>query len=116
MKQSREFTEGNFQEEILNSKCPVLVEFWASWCPPCKMLEPLMEKLAKQYQGKIKVGKLNVDQNPKIAIRYQIKGVPTFILLSKEKIVERKVGAQSEEQLGKMLNRAIGEEGEKRWG
>ncbi|MFQ6078885.1 MAG: thioredoxin family protein, partial [Thermodesulfobacteriota bacterium] len=73
-----ELTNKNFEQEVLRSDLPVLVDFWASWCPPCKMVEPLIDKLEKEYNGKIKVGKLNVDRNHFVASRYNIEGVPTF--------------------------------------
>ena len=98
------FTDANFEEEVLNSDIPVLVDFWASWCPPCKMTEPLIDKLAQEYDGKVKIGKINVDQNPRTSAEYRIKGVPTFITFQSGKIVERRVAAQTEGQLRKMLN------------
>jgi thioredoxin 1 len=97
------FTDDNFKEEVLDSDIPVLVDFWASWCPPCKMMEPVIKKLAEEYAGKIKIGKLNVDQNPKIASKYKIRGVPTFLIFNSGKIVGRRTGAQSKEQLEQML-------------
>ena len=98
------FTDTNFEEEVLNSDIPALVDFWASWCPPCKMTEPLIDKLAQEYHGKVKIGKINVDQNPRTAAKYGIKGIPTFITFNSCKIVERRVAAQTEGQLRKMLN------------
>ena len=98
------FTDANFEEEVLNSDIPILVDFWASWCPPCKMTEPLIDKLAQEYDGNVKIGKINVDQNPRTAAKYGIKGVPTFITFKSGIIVERRVAAQTEGQLRKMLN------------
>jgi|Deesub1362A_J573_1020465.scaffolds.fasta_scaffold00690_19 thioredoxin 1 len=107
MKKSLRFTDINFEKEVLQSKIPVLVDFWASWCPPCKMIEPVIEKLAQIYDGKIKIGKLNVDQNPKMRAKYQIKGVPTFIVFVSGKEIERKVAAHSEAQLREILDKII---------
>ena len=98
------FNDSNFKQQVLESDIPVLVDFWASWCPPCKMTEPLINKLSQEYDGKVKIGKMNVDQNPRTATIYGIKGVPTFITFKEGKIVEKRVGAQTEGQLRKMLN------------
>jgi len=97
-------TDANFEQEVLRSEIPVLVDFWASWCPPCKMVEPVVAELAEEFAGKIKVGKLHVDQNPRTASKYHIMGVPTFILFNSGKPLQRRVGAQSKEQLKQMLN------------
>jgi len=107
MKKSLRFTDTNFEEEVLLSKVPVLVEFWASWCVPCKMVEPILDKLAQIYNGEVKIGKLNVDQNPKMRARYQIRGVPTFIIFISGKEVERRVAAHSESQLRSILDPII---------
>ena len=101
------FTDTNFEEEVLHSDIPVLVDFWASWCPPCKMTEPLIDKLAKEYEGKVKIGKINVDQNAKTAAIYGIKGVPTFITFRFGKIVEKRIAAQTERQLREILNAVL---------
>jgi len=98
------FNDSNFKQQVLECDIPVLVDFWASWCPPCKMTEPLIDKLAQEYDGKVKIGKINVDQNPNTTAKYGIKGVPTFITFKYSKTIERRVAAQTERQLRKMLN------------
>ena len=95
--------DNNFKEEVLESKEPVLVDFWASWCPPCKMVEPTIKELAKDLTGEVKMAKINVDQNPKSASDYKIMGVPTFIIFKDGEEITRRVGAQSKEQLLDML-------------
>ena len=106
MKKDIRFTSANFKEEVLESKIPVLVDFWASWCVPCKMTESVIEELADELKGKIKIGKLNVDQNPKIASEFNIGGVPTFILFKEGKVVKRETGARSKQQLLGMIKEA----------
>ncbi|MFB0534341.1 MAG: thioredoxin [Anaerolineae bacterium] len=100
-------TDANFEYEVLRSEIPVLVDFWASWCPPCKMAEPVMAELAEEYDGHLKVGKLNVDQNPKTAQRYHIVGLPTFAVFQAGEIVGSKTGAQSRQQLLNMLSEVL---------
>ena len=100
-------TDLNFETEVLAADVPVLVDFWASWCPPCKMVEPVVAELAEEYDGKIKVGRLHVDQNPRIASRYQIMGVPTFVLFRSGEIIRQRTGAQSKGQLRQMLGEVI---------
>lgn len=102
-----ELTDGSFEEEVLRTKPPVLVDFWGSWCPPCKVVEPVIAKLEKEYAGKVKVGKLNVDRNPVTASRYHIKGVPTFIIFQGGIPTTRQVGAMSGKQLRQMIDRTI---------
>lgn len=98
-----ELTDGNFEAEVLDSDLPVLVEFWGSWCPPCKMMEPTLEQLAVDYDGRLRVGKINVDQNPRMATRYKIQGAPTFAVFRLGEVKGRRTGAQSEKQLENML-------------
>jgi thioredoxin 1 len=98
-------TEANFEEEVLKSGMPVLVDFWAEWCGPCKMLAPTIEELAKEYKGRAKVAKLNVDQNPAIAEKFGIRGIPTVILFHGGGIVEQAVGVQSKANLIKLLDK-----------
>jgi len=103
MGQVLRLTDVNFKREVLGADVPVLVDFWASWCPPCKMVEPVIAELAAEYDGRLKVGKLNVDQNPRMAAHYNILGVPTFIVFSAGEPGERRVGAQSKVQLEALL-------------
>ncbi len=100
-------TETNFEEEVLKAELPVLVDFWAEWCGPCKMLAPTIEQLAAEFKGRAKIGKLNVDQNPSIAEKYGIRGIPTVILFHSGEIVEQAVGVQSKNNLIKMLNKKV---------
>ena len=101
-------TDKNFKEEVKKSKIPVLVEFWASWCPPCKMMEPLMKKLTEELDGEVKICKLNVDQNKISAGEYEVRGVPTFISFLGGDEVERKIGALSEGMLREMIDSVKG--------
>jgi thioredoxin 1 len=97
----------NFDEEILKSPLPVLIEFWASWCVPCKMMEYVLMDLEKQYDGKIKIAKLNIDRNRKIPKRYDLTGVPTFMTFKEGEIKEKVIGAQSKKYLNKMIENVI---------
>jgi len=85
-------TGENFDEEVLQSELPVLADLWAPWCAPCKMLEPTINKIANEYSGRIKVVKINIDENPMIAMKYQIMSIPTTLLFDKGNIVEQIVG------------------------
>ncbi|PYV83549.1 MAG: thioredoxin [Acidobacteria bacterium] len=99
-----EFTDNNFESEALKSDKPVLVDFWAPWCAPCRMVGPIIEELAGNYSDKIKVGKLNTDDNPGIASRYGIMSIPTILLFKNGEIVERIVGAAPKKDFEKMLS------------
>lgn len=87
-----ELTDKNFEKEVLQAGMPVFVDFWAPWCGPCQMAKPVIEELAKEYQGKIKIGKLNVDENPKIAQKYGIMSIPTVVIFKERKEVKRQIG------------------------
>ena len=104
MSQVLRLTDHNFKEEVFQSQIPVLVEFSASWCVPSQQMKPMLEKVAKEYAGRLKIGNLNVDQNPRTASQYQIMGCPTFILLNSGKAIIRRVGAQSKKQLLEMTS------------
>ncbi|KXB05133.1 thioredoxin [candidate division MSBL1 archaeon SCGC-AAA261O19] len=103
-----ELTDKNFEEEVLKSELPVFVDFWGSWCPPCKMTEPIVSELEKEYDGKVKIGKLNIDKYPSVASRYAISGVPTFITIKNGKEVAREIGAKSKKQLRELIESALG--------
>ncbi len=104
-----EVTDATFEDEVLNSSQPVLVDFWAAWCAPCRMLAPTVEAVAEQFQGRAKVVKLNVDENMESSTRYGIKGIPTLILFKDGKEAERVVGVPSDAKnfIANLLERAL---------
>lgn len=103
-----EFTTQNWEQEVVNSEVPVLVDFWAPWCGPCRALAPTIDKLAEQFAGKVKVGKLNTDDNSDIAIKYGISGIPQVLLFKGgDQPKERVVGLTPEQQLVKVINRVL---------
>ncbi len=99
MSNEAEFTDANFETEVIQSKKPVLVDFWAPWCGPCKMIAPIVAQIASEYADKLKVGKLNTDDNQQIAARYGVMSIPTLMIFKGGKAVERIVGAQAKETL-----------------
>lgn len=99
-----EFTDSNFDELVLKSDKPVLVDFWAEWCGPCRMVGPVVEELSKEYEGKAVVGKLNVDNNAAISMKYGIRSIPTLLVFKNGEIVDRAVGAVSKSQLAQKLD------------
>ena len=99
-----EITSENFRKEVLNSEVPVLVDFWASWCNPCKMMGPIVEEIAGEMEGKIKVFKLNVDEERNLAIKYNIMSIPAFLLFKDGKVEKQSIGMQSKEDLINFLN------------
>jgi thioredoxin 1 len=100
-------TTSNFENEVLNSDIPVLVDFWAAWCGPCRMVAPVIDQLADQYAGKVKVVKLNVDENPEIASKYQILSIPTVYLFKNGSHADGLVGARPKQTFEEMLNKHI---------
>ena len=98
-----EITNQNFEEEVLKSEIPVLVDFYATWCGPCKMLSPIISEIAEEYQGKIKVGKVNVDEQTQLAIKFQVASIPTLILFKNGNPVKSSVGFHSKSELEEML-------------
>ena len=101
------FTEENFEAEVLKSETPVLVDFYADWCGPCKMMMPVVEKMAETYDGKIKVGKLNVDENNAIAGKYGVMSIPTFLVFKNGELISSNTGAMSQTALAQMLDAAL---------
>ena len=102
-----EVTDENFQTEILESSTPVLVDFWAAWCGPCKAIAPTVEELAVQFQGQVKMGKLNVDENPKTPGQYGIRAIPTLILFKNGTVVEQITGAVSKSTLEAAIKKTL---------
>ncbi|MGB9179920.1 MAG: thioredoxin [Pyrinomonadaceae bacterium] len=102
-----EVSDSSFEKDVLQSDQPVLVDFWAAWCAPCRMLAPTVEAVAEKYSGNARVVKLNVDENPTISQRYGIKGIPTLILFKGGKEEERVVGATSKEAISRMIEKHV---------
>jgi thioredoxin 1 len=99
-----EFTDATFDKDVLQSDQPVLVDFWAEWCGPCRQMTPTIDALASEYSGRVKVGKLNVDHNNQTAARYQVRGIPTLLLFKGGKVVEQMVGARSKADVQKVID------------
>lgn len=103
-----ELTTENFSDEVLQSELPVLVDFWAVWCAPCRMIAPVVEELAEAYDGKVKVAKLNVDDHADVATRYNVRGIPTLLLFHQGQVVDQMVGAGARDSLVKMIEKVVG--------
>ena len=101
------FTDADFDKDVLNSEVPVLVDFWAEWCGPCRMMGPTVDQVASEFAGRVKVGKLDVDANQQTAFRYGIRGIPTLLLFKGGQVVEQKVGAIAKPEFHKMLNKYV---------
>jgi len=99
MASEMEFTDANFDAEVLKASQPVLVDFWAPWCGPCRMIAPIVAEISKEYAGKLKVGKLNTDDNQSVAVRYGVMSIPTVMIFKNGEMVARIVGAQPKQAL-----------------
>jgi thioredoxin 1 len=97
----------NFAAEVLNSEVPVLVDFWATWCGPCRSISPIVEELATEFTGRVKITKLNVDENPAVPSQYGVRGIPTLILFKGGKILDQIVGAVPKARLKAMIEKAL---------
>ncbi len=103
---TRTFTASNFQSEVINGSQPVLVDFWAEWCPPCRALTPTIDQLAEEVIGTARVGKLNVDENPAIATEYGIQSIPAVLVFKNGQVVERLIGVQAKETYAEAIANA----------
>jgi thioredoxin 1 len=101
------FSEKNFEEEVVKSQIPVVVDFWAEWCAPCRIVSPIIEELAKDYQGKVKVGKLNVDENQNEAGKFGIMSIPTVMIFKNGKPVKTMIGAQGKDKYKKAIEEIL---------
>ncbi|MHB1951704.1 MAG: thioredoxin TrxA [Acidiferrobacteraceae bacterium] len=97
-------TDDTFEEEVLKAQGPVLVDYWAEWCGPCKMIGPVLEQIATEYSGRIRVAKLNIDENPRTPPKYGIRGIPTLMLFKNGQVEATKVGAMSKSQLSAFID------------
>ncbi len=100
-------TDATFQKEVLESEQPTIVDFWASWCGPCRMIAPVFEELSSQYSGKVRFAKVNVDENPKIPANYGVRGIPTLIMFKGGKVVDQVVGAVPKNQLENIVKKVL---------
>lgn len=107
-KNTLEINDLNFDNEVLKANTPVLVDFWAEWCGPCKAIGPTIEILATEYAGKVKIGKLNVDQNRTIPVKYSIKSIPTLIVFKGGQVYDQLIGSVPKDHIKSLLDRALG--------
>jgi thioredoxin 1 len=103
----KELTDGNWDAEVLQAAGTVLVDFWAPWCGPCRMIAPVIETLAAEFKGRAKVGKLNVDDNPEVAARYRITSIPTLLVFRGGQIVDQRVGALPQTEMASLIERQL---------
>lgn len=99
-----EITEANFQEVVMNSQTPVVVDFWAEWCGPCRMVGPIIEKMSGEYEGRAAIGKVNVDNNPAVSAQFGVRNIPTILFIKGGEVVDKVVGAVPEAQLKAKLD------------
>lgn len=102
-----EFTDANFQQQVLEADMPVLVDFWAEWCMPCRMLAPTIDQLAEEFAGRVRVGKLDTDANREVSLKYGINAIPTIIVFNRGEVARKFVGLQSRDDLAAALNELV---------
>ena len=101
------FTDGTWEQDVLKSDKPVLIDFWAEWCAPCRMMAPTIDALASEYEGKATIGKLNVDENTEVSAKYQIRGIPTVLIIKNGEVAEQVVGVTSKDNLSKLIDKHL---------
>jgi len=99
-----EITKDNFEQVVLKNELPVLVDFWATWCGPCKMIGPIVEEIAEEMEGKVTVGKINVDKQPELAMQFQVMSIPTLLVFKNGEVVKKKIGFMPKEKILEMLD------------
>ena len=102
-----EFTDANFENDVTNSDIPVLVDFWATWCGPCKAIAPIIEEIAEDYKGKVKVGKVDVDQNQNTAMKYGVRSIPTLLLMKNGEVINQLVGSVPKANITDLLDSSL---------
>lgn len=102
-----EITDTNFEQEVLKSDVPVLIDFWAVWCGPCRVIAPVVEEIADEYEGKLKVGKLDVDNNPQVAVKYGIRSIPTLLIFNNGEVSDQLIGALPKAQIVDRVERVM---------
>ncbi len=107
MAKPAEITDANFQEEVLNSDVPVLVDFWAEWCAPCRLIGPTIEELAGEYEGRVKIGKMDVDSNPNTPSKFNIRGIPALLVFKNGEVVDSIIGAQPKPAIESRLQNVL---------
>jgi thioredoxin 1 len=107
MSKATPVSDADFTKEVIESTVPVVVDFWATWCGPCQVMGPIVDTVAGEYEGKIKVFKLNVDENPATPAKYGIRGIPTLILFNKGEVVDRAIGAQPKANIDNLIKKVV---------
>jgi thioredoxin 1 len=103
----KQLTDAEFETTVLNSSTPTFVDFWAPWCGPCRIIGPIVEELAPSYEGRVNIGKINVDENPQTAMKYQVTSIPTLLIFKDGRVVDRAVGAMPKSELQRFIDRNI---------